>query len=840
LPGYCRKPADQAKWTLVKEWLEKSWRLLLVCGLLAAATLATFWPQVHNDFINYDDPVYVTLNPHVSTGLTWSNFKWTWTANCASNWHPLTLLSHMLDVQLFGLNAGGHHLVSLLLHTANSLLLLLLLRSLTGALGRSALVAALFALHPLHVESVAWVSERKDVLSAFFFLLALLAYTAYANRCNVQQNREREEGRGKREASDAHSPLSPLPSPVFYTLALLAFALGLMSKPMLVTLPFVLLLLDFWPLRRLELPIKNQTSQIKSLLLEKIPFFVVSVISCVVTVVAQRHGEAISSLDTVSLPQRLANAAVSCVAYLKQTIWPTGLSVFYRRSVEFPPGTVLGCALLLLAITVVAVRLARTRPYLLVGWCWFLGMLVPVIGLVQVGNQARADRYTYLPLIGIFIAVVWDAAELLIQFFNSKRQQSSTSAPAKTASAPNARKLPPQPTIQPSPRNRAAPALMFAGAALLIIPLALAAHHQVNYWQNSQTLFTHSVNLDLDNYLAWQNLGIADLERNDPAAALTHFLHAHESARLFGQERAFKYFIGATLQLQGKGLDALPYLEQAIVAPDFRPQLAYRLGLSLIATGRLDEAESSLKQAVASQPDVPEFQLGLASFYEQKGQPADARRIFQHVIETHPESATAQRALADLLMSQNQPAEAETHYVQALKLTTPNAGLRRAYATALAASGKTAPAIEQLQLARKQDPDNPAVNLALGELLAEQGDNRGAVACYEKCIQVEPKSVGALNNLAWMLATSPDNTLRNGTRAVELADRACELTEWKQAFMMGTLAAAYAEAGRFPEAIAMAEKARDKARADKLDEVVKRNEELLALYRAGKPYHEAP
>jgi tetratricopeptide (TPR) repeat protein len=215
-------------------------------------------------------------------------------------------------------------------------------------------------------------------------------------------------------------------------------------------------------------------------------------------------------------------------------------------------------------------------------------------------------------------------------------------------------------------------------------------------------------------------------------------------------------------------------------------------------------------------------------------------RIFQHVIETHPENATAYRSLADLLMSQNQPAEAETHYAQALKLTTPNAGLRRAYANALAASGKTAPAIEQLQLARQQEPNNPAVNLSLGELLAEKGDNRGAAACYEKCIEVEPKAVGALNNLAWMLATSPDNALRNGPRAVELADRACQLTEWKQPFMMGTLAAAYAEAGRFPEAIAMAEKARDQARANKLEEVVKRNEELLALYRAGKPYHEAP
>jgi len=821
--------------------------LLLVCGLLAAATLATFWPQVHHDFINYDDPVYVTLNPHVSSGLTWSNVKWAWTANCASNWHPLTLLSHMLDVQLFGLNAGWHHLVSLLFHTANSLLLFLLLRALTGALWRSALVAALFALHPLHVESVAWVSERKDVLSGFFFLLALLAYTAYAKRRDVEQS-SKEEGRGKRgerieksQASDAHSPLSSLPSSVFYILSLGLFVLGLMSKPMLVTVPFVLLLLDLWPLRRAEFPIKNQKSQIKSLLVEKIPFFIISAISCVVTVVAQGHGEAISSVETVSVPHRLSNAAISCVAYLKQTIWPTSLSVFYRRSVEFPPGIVLGCALLLLAITVLTLRFARSRPYLLVGWCWFLGMLVPVIGLVQVGNQARADRYTYLPLIGVFIAVVWGAGELVLKFSNLRRQQPLTPKPGKTAVATNIRKVPAQPTAQVSSVHRAAPALLFACATLLMmIPLALATHRQVQYWQNSRTLFSDAVNLDPDNYTAWQNLGIADLEHSDKEAALTHFLRALECARRYGQENAFKYFVGATLQLQGKGLEALPYLEQAVVAPDFRPQRAYRLGLSLTAAGRLDEAEIALKQAVASQPDVPEFQLGLASFYEQKAQPAEAKRIFEHVIETHPENAAAQRALANLLMAQNQPAEAETHYAEALKLTTPNAGLRQAYATCLAASGKTAQALEQLQLAHKEEPDNPAVNLALGELLAEKGDNHSAAACYEKCIEIEPKSVGALNNLAWMLATSPDNALRNGARAVELASRACQLTEWKQAFMMGTLAAAYAEAGRFPDAVEMAEKARDKARADKLDEVVKRNEELLALYRAGKPYHEPP
>jgi tetratricopeptide (TPR) repeat protein len=824
----------------VKEWLEKSWRLLLVCGLFTAATLVTFWPQVHHDFINYDDPVYVTLNKHVSSGLTWSNVKWAWTANCASNWHPLTLFSHMLDVQLFGLQAGWHHLVSLLFHTTNSLLLLLLLRTLTGALWRSALVATLFALHPLHVESVAWVSERKDVLSAFFFLLTLLAYTVYAKRRDVEQNRQKEVGRGKSKASDAPSPLSPLPASMFYVLALVLFALGLMSKPMLVTLPFVLLLLDFWPLRRVGLPIRNQKSQIKRLLLEKIPFFILSAASCFVTVVAQRHGEAINSLESVPLLNRLANAAISCVAYLKQTIWPTGLSVFYKRSVELPPGIVLGCVLLLLVITALALRLARSRPYLLVGWCWFLGMLVPVIGLVQVGNQARADRYTYLPLIGIFIAVVWGSAELVVRFFNLRGQQSSTSGPRKTPGAPNAGKVAPQPTVQALPLNHAAQAIIFAGMALLVVPLALATRHQVQYWQNSRTLFTHSVNLDSDNYIAWQNLGIADLEHSDTTAALAHFLRAHDCARLFGQEKAFKYFIGATLQLQGKGLEALPYLEQAVVAPDFRPQLAYRLGLSLTAAGRLDEAEAALKQAIASEPDVPEFQLGLASLYEQKGQPTEAKSIFQRVVETHPENATAQRALADLLMSQNKPAEAETHYAEALKSTTPSAGLRQAYATCLAASGKTDPAIEQLQLARKQEPDNPAVNLVLGELLAEKGDNRGAAACYEKCIEIEPKSVGALNNLAWMLATSPDNALRNGARAVELAERACQLTEWKQPFMMGTLAAAYAEAGRFPDAVAMAEKARDQARADKLEEVAKRNEELLALYRAGKPYHEAP
>ena len=352
---------------------------------LALLTLALYWPVVGHDFVNYDDGLYVTDNPHVQAGLTLDNIAWAFSTGHASNWHPVTWLSHLIDFSCFGWFAGGHHLVNVLFHTANTLLLFLLLRRLTGSLWRCAIVAALFAWHPLHVESVAWVAERKDLLSLFFLLLSLSAYVGYVKQ----------------------------PSPGRYTLTLACFALGLMAKPMIVTLPCLLLLLDWWPLARLRLSATDAgenpspRSHLWPLVCEKLPFFALAAASCVVTVWTQHQTGALRTFHAVPLSARLANTVTAYACYLWKMIWPADLAVLYPMPSSWPLAMVLGSALALAGLSLFAWRWRTQFPWVVVGWCWFVVTLVPVIGLVQVGEQAMADRYTYLPLIGVFLALTW-------------------------------------------------------------------------------------------------------------------------------------------------------------------------------------------------------------------------------------------------------------------------------------------------------------------------------------------------------------------------------------------------------------------------------------------------
>ena len=368
----------------------KNQLFVLICLALALVTFALYAPMLRHGFINLDDQQYITANDHVRAGLTWSGVVWAFKTSEAANWHPLTWISHMTDCQMFGLNAGGHHLVNLLFHIANTLLLFFWLNKLTGALGRSFFVAALFAWHPLHVESVAWAAERKDVLSAFFWMLALIAYARFANLSKVQ------------------SPKSK----VFYILALFLFACGLMSKPMVVTLPFVLLLLDFWPLQRF--PISDFRFPVFfRLVLEKIPFFALAFASCLITYLVQKSGGATWSQAALPFHARIANALVAYVRYISKTFWPADLAVIYPYSRHWPAVLVGGAALVLAAWTGLFLWRARRNPHLIVGWLWFLGTLVPAIGLVQVGSQSMADRYTYIPGIGLFIVIVWGANDLL-------------------------------------------------------------------------------------------------------------------------------------------------------------------------------------------------------------------------------------------------------------------------------------------------------------------------------------------------------------------------------------------------------------------------------------------
>ena len=435
-------------------------RVMWVSVGLAAVTVAVYWPVLHFGFINYDDSEYITENLQVRAGLTWRGLVWAFTQFHAWNWHPVTWLSHMLDWQLYGARAGGHHASNLLIHVLNVVLAFAVLRQMTGAFWRSAVVAGLFAVHPLHVESVAWVSERKDVLSGLFFWLTLWAYGMYVRR------------QGQSPESTVPRPRSTLDAPRYYALTLFFFALGLMSKPMVVTLPFVLLLLDYWPLRRVAWPgdVQNRerldhTAELKPLLLEKVPFFVLSLGSSLVTYLAQSRGGAVLPMDALPLSQRLANAAVAYVRYAVKAVWPTHLAAFYPHPGRWPNWEVASCALAVLLVTGAVLIETRKRPVLVVGWLWFLGTLVPVIGLVQVGSQSMADRYTYLPLIGLFLMAVWGGTEFAAAGF----------------SAGNLR-------------------VLGFGAATAALGLCAAdARMQLGYWKESEALFTHTLEVSPEN-----------------------------------------------------------------------------------------------------------------------------------------------------------------------------------------------------------------------------------------------------------------------------------------------------------------------------------------------------
>ena len=474
----------------------RSWNLLrkgLICLALGLITLAVFKPSLTHDFLVYDDPAYVTENPHVQVGLTWQGVKWAFRSYAASNWHPVTWLSHMLDCQLYGLKPAGHHLTNVLLHAANTLLLFLVLSRMTGAVWRSACVAALFAWHPLHVESVAWVAERKDVLSALFFMLTLWAYARYAQVQSLKSKVQSrgEEVQGPKSNVQSQGTRNAQHAPRFYLLSLLCFALGLLSKPMLVTLPVVLLLLDFWPLGRMQ----NAEGRVQNaeasptpdtrrstldaalrLLAEKLPFLAFSAISCLVTLLAQSN--AMQSFESFPLLARIDAALLSCKVYLVQMIYPAGLAAFYPFPPQASTREAAMAGILLVVISAIAWGERRRRPWLLMGWLWYLVMLLPVLGLVQVGGQAHADRYTYLPQIGLYLAVTWLAADLAAKWQVGRM---------------------------------ALGGLMAVVLAILMV----GAWKQTAYWKNSETLWKHALACTTGNNLAYVNLGHELFEKGD-------------------------------------------------------------------------------------------------------------------------------------------------------------------------------------------------------------------------------------------------------------------------------------------------------------------------------------
>ena len=613
----------------------------IICIFLVIATLAVYWQVLDNDFVNYDDDDYVTENIRVHKGVTFDSLTWAFTSSHAGNWHPLTWISHMIDCQLYGLNPRGHHLTSLLFHVANTLLLLLILVRMTGTLWQSSFVAALFAIHPLHVESVAWVAERKDVLSTFFMMLTIWAYILYVKKGEIKR----------------------------YLLVVLFFVLGLMSKPMLVTLPFILLMLDFWPLGRLchirdtrNVVTGQHTDErldIFRLVWEKVPFFALAVVSSVVTFIVQERGGAVVLLKTYSIQTRIINAFVAYIEYIVNMIWPVKLALLYPHpgnSLPLWKGVVAGLALVL--ITVLVIRKARKIPYITVGWFWYVVTLIPVIGIVQVGSQAKADRYTYITLIGWFVIIAWGANDLLSKWPHRKIWLGTL-------------------------------------AGILLPVLMVLTWKQVQYWENNTTLFKHTLKHTSNNLIIHNNMGV-------------------------------------TLDKQGRTEEAVEHYLQALrVMPDY-VKAHYNLGNALYKQGRTEEAVEHYLQALRLKPDYAEANNSLGVALDRQDRTEEAIERYLQALRLKPDYAEAHNNLGVALDKQGRIEEAIEHFLQALRLK-PDISLPIALfrvevhnnlAIALVRKGDIKGGIVHFREALKINPGHIDIKNNLNRLLMMQQQNR--------------------------------------------------------------------------------------------------------------------
>jgi tetratricopeptide (TPR) repeat protein len=567
----------------------------LLCLVLMGITISIFWQTGNHQFINFDDPLYITNNLHVKGGITGKNVLWAFTTTTTANWHPLTWLSHMTVVEIFGLGPRGHHLTNVFIHVASALLLFLLLAQITTAPWQSLFVAALFALHPLHVESVAWVAERKDVLSGFFWFLTLLFYAGYARRRRLN----------------------------FYLLTLFSFVVGLLTKPMLVTMPVVMILMDYWPLNRFQsegIPcgvriVLRSYKPPPTLLKEKVPFFLLSLLSALVTIYAQKSGGAMSSLDMVPLADRIENSLVAYATYIGKTIWPQDLAFLYPFPLSLPLWKVVASFVLLVLVAIGTFHLRRRKPYLMVGWLWFLVTLLPVIGIIQVGSQSTADRYTYIPLIGLFIMVSWGIPDLL-------------------------RSL------------RYHPAILVIFPSIVVAALAATTWRQLDHWKDNISLYQHTLGVTANNYIILNNLGIALAERGDTNAAIRAY---QEALRIWPRSATAHVNLGAALANQGKFQEAISHYTEALrLKPDDAlarinwSKALNNTGVAMAQQGKMDEAVNYFNEALRLDPQSLDGHFNLGITLACLNRVDEAAEQFAHVLRLTPGSAEARNWLKKL------------------------------------------------------------------------------------------------------------------------------------------------------------------------------------------------
>lgn len=718
---------------------------------LLLVTAAIYLPTASYEFVNFDDSLYVTEQPIVQKGLTWEGFQWAFTNFDAANWHPLTWLSHMLDCSLFGLDPAGPHLMNGLLHALNAALLFLILNRMTRRIWLSAIVAGLFAWHPLRVESVAWIAERKDTLSVFFGLLAIAAYGRYAER----------------RAAARETPPSDKVACRWYGLALLGFAASLMSKATFVTLPFALLLLDYWPLKRVqpaaESPWKSLFARMGRLTLEKIPFFALALAVSLVTLRAQRDFGAVVSLESLPLGVRAGNALVACVGYLKNTFFPVELALFYPHPHHIPFTRIAGCAAALILITAATARFLRSRPWLAVGWLWFLGTLTPVIGIVQVGRQAMADRYTYIPHIGLFIAVVWAAAEWL-----RRRNQLVAGA--------------------------------YGAAAALIICVGLSLRQSV-YWKNSINLFERSLAVTENNALAHNNLGAAYAVEGRFDDAIAQY---REALRIWPGYAKAHHNLGTEYSKQGLSDKAIEHLQESIRLNDRHADAHYNLGIELSRRGQWEDAARCFRSTIKLEPKNAKAHGDLGVTFARRGDAAEALRLFNRAVELDPGDLKARQNLATALAASghfigafeqiqialagkpNSPAlidqlgailqqsgktnEARAHFQRAAMLRAENAAELARSAHEMAEAGQLTRAAAGFVEALQLQPGNPEMRNTYGTVLARQGAFHEALIQFDEAIKARPDHAKAHFNRAMALEElgELENALSGYRKASEL------------------------------------------------------------------------